>query len=48
MNTTTANPPTSRREYPDELKHEAVQLLFDGHSALSVAKNLGIRHTALL
>jgi transposase len=37
-----------RRVYPDELKQEAVQMLLDGHSAPSVARNLGIRHTALL
>ena len=37
-----------RRVYPDELKQEAVQMLLDGHSAPSVAQNLGIRHTALL
>ena len=28
-----------RRVYPDELKKEAVQMLLDGHSALSVAEN---------
>lgn len=37
-----------RRVYPDELKKEAVQMLLDGHSAPSVAQNLGIRHTSLL
>jgi transposase len=37
-----------RRLYPDELKKEAVQMLLDGHSAPSVAQNLGIRHTSLL
>jgi transposase len=37
-----------RRVYPDELKTEAVQMLLDGHSAPSVARNLGIRHTSLL
>ena len=37
-----------RRVYPDELKKEAVQMLLDGHSAPSVARNLGIRHTSLL
>jgi transposase len=37
-----------RRVYPEELKKEAVQMLLDGHSAPSVAQNLGIRHTSLL
>ena len=37
-----------RRVYPDELKKEAVQMPLDGHSAPSVARNLGIRHTSLL
>ena len=39
---------SQRRVYPDELKKEAVQMLLDGHSAPSVAKNLGIGHTSLL
>ena len=38
----------TRREYSDELKHEAVQMLLDGHSAESVASNLGISGTGLL
>jgi transposase len=38
----------SRRVYPDELKKEAVQMLLDGHSAPSVAQNLGLPHTSLL
>ena len=37
-----------RRVYPEELKKEAVQMLLDGHSASSVAQNLGIGHTSLL
>jgi transposase len=37
-----------RRVYPEELKNEAVQMLLDGHSASSVAHNLGIGHTSLL
>ena len=41
-------PKPQRRIYPDELKKEAVQMLLDGHSAPSVARNLGIRHTSLL
>jgi transposase len=39
---------TQRRVYPEELKEEAVQMLLDGHSASSVAHNLGIGHTSLL
>jgi hypothetical protein len=31
-----------RRQYSEDLKAEAVQMLFDGHSAGSVVKNLGI------
>ena len=41
-------PKPPRRAYPDELKTEAVQMLLDGHSASSVAHNLGIGHTSLL
>jgi transposase len=41
-------PKRQRRLYPDELKKEAVQMLLDGHSAPSVADNLGIPHTSLL
>lgn len=41
-------PQTQRRVYTDELKKEAVQMLLDGHSAPSVAKNLGLPHTSLL
>jgi transposase len=36
-----------RRAHPEELKKEAVQMLLDGHSASSVAHNLGIGHTSL-
>ena len=32
----------SKRRYDDELKREAVQMLMDGHSAASVAANLGL------
>jgi transposase len=39
---------TPRRVYPEELKKEAVQMLLDGHSAISVAENLGLPHTSLL
>ena len=41
-------PKPQRRVYPDELKKEAVQMLLDGHSVPSVARNLGLRHTSLL
>jgi transposase len=37
-----------RRRYSDEFKTEAVQMLLDGHSAESVATNLGISGTNLL
>ena len=33
-----------RRQYSDELKREAVQMLLDGYSASSIAANLGIRN----
>jgi len=45
---TTQPPKPLRRSYPEELKKEAVQMLLDGHSAPSVAQNLGLRHTSLL
>ena len=32
----------SRRQYSEELKAEAVQMLLDGHSAKSVASRLGL------
>lgn len=38
----------ARRQYSDELKAEAVQMMLDGHSAESVAKNLGISRANLL
>lgn len=45
----TSQPPKpQRRVYPDDLKKEAVQMLLDGHSAPSVARNLGLTHTSLL
>lgn len=37
-----------RRAYSDELKAEAVQMLLDGHSAGSVASNLGLSGANLL
>jgi len=39
---------TKRRQYSEDLKSEAVQMLFDGHSAETVVKNLGISGTSLL
>ena len=48
MKTDKRPPKPQRRVYPDELKTEAVQMLRDGHSAPSVARNLGIRHTSVL
>jgi transposase len=37
-----------RRTFSEEFKAEAVQMMFDGHSASSVSKNLGIDNTNLL
>jgi len=37
-----------RRSYSDELKAEAVQMMLDGHSAESIAANLGISGVPLL
>ena len=37
-----------RRTYSDDLKAEAVQMLLDGHTADSVAENLGLSGTGLL
>src|SRR5947209_3197521 len=39
---------SARRVYPEELKQEAVRMLFDGQSAPSVARNFGIPYTSLL
>jgi transposase len=38
----------SRRQYSDELKAEAVQMLLDGHSAESVVSRLGLSGANLL
>jgi len=38
----------ARRRYSEDLKSEAVQMLLDGHSAESVARNLGISGANLL
>ena len=32
----------ARRQYGDDLKAEAVQMLLDGHTAKSIAENLGV------
>ena len=37
-----------RRQYSDDLKAEAVQMLLDGHSAESVATRLGLSGTNIL
>ena len=37
-----------RRQYTDELKGEAVQMMLDGHSASSVASRLGLSSTNIL
>lgn len=37
-----------RREYDEDFKVEAVQMLIDGHSAKSVAERLGISNVNLL
>ena len=38
----------SRREYSDEFKREAVQMLLDGHTARSVSERLGLSGGNLL
>ena len=46
---TEPSPPESRcRQYMDEFKREAVQMLLDGHSAASIAQRLGIADFHLL
>lgn len=37
-----------RRKYSEELKAEAVQMFLDGHSASSIAENLGLSGTNVL
>ncbi len=39
---------TGRRQYDDDFKVEAVQMLLDGHSAQSVASRLGLSGTSIL
>lgn len=38
----------ARRSYSEDLKAEAVQMMLDGHSAASVAQNLGLGGANLL
>jgi transposase len=38
----------TRRNFSDEFKEEAVQMLLDGHLASSISKNLGIDNTNYL
>jgi transposase len=38
----------SRREYTDEFKREAVQMLLDGHRAKAIAERLGLSGTNVL
>lgn len=46
---TVPSPPEDRRrQYTDEFKREAVQMLLDGHSATSIAQRLGISGAHLL
>lgn len=44
----TKNTPPQRREYDDDFKRQAVQMLVDGHSAASIVERLGISGTNLL
>jgi transposase-like protein len=37
-----------RRQYSDEFKAEAVQMMLDGYSAASVASRLGLSNTNIL
>lgn len=43
-----ANTASGRRTFTEEFKQEAVQMILDGHSVASVAKNLGVGNTNLL
>ena len=38
----------SRRQFTEEFRREAVQMMLDGHSAASVAERLGLLGTNLL
>ena len=39
---------TRRREFTEEFRREAVQMMLDGHAAASVAERLGLSGTNLL
>jgi transposase len=39
---------SSRRQYPKELKEEAVRMVLDGHSVASVCERLGLSSVNLL
>jgi len=39
---------TRRREFTEEFRREAVQMMLDGHTATSVAERLGLSGTNLL
>ena len=39
---------TSRRQFTEEFRREAVQMLLDGHTAASVAERLGLDDPTLL
>ena len=41
-------PTTKRRQYTEEFRRDAVQMMLDGHTAESVAKRLGISSPTLL
>lgn len=41
-------PEKSRRQFTDEFKREAVQMLLDGHSAQSITERLGLSGTNVL
>ena len=43
-----AAPVPKRRQFTDEFRREAVQMMLDGHSAGSVAQRLGISCPTLL
>ena len=40
--------PKTRRSFSKEFKQDAVQMMVDGHSASSIARNLGIENSNLL
>ena len=40
--------PASRRQFTEEFRRDAVQMLLDGHSAVSVAERLGLSCSTLL